>query len=290
MTERLPKVALLGLGTMGAAMAQTARRGGIPLVAWNRTPPGTDALSELGIEVVPTVADAVAGADVIITMVTNGDAVRAIAVEEGLLEALRPGAVWAQMSTIGVEATEQASALVRDRRPDALFVDAPVSGSKIPAEKGTLLIFASGPEEAQPLVQPVFDTLGQRTLWLGPAGNGSRMKLVNNVLLAFTAEGVANALALAHRSGLDTSTVIGAFDGGPLISAWESAKFRRIAEGDYSAEFALALALKDVHLALADGGPSRFKVLAALASEWDELVDRGFGDEDVTVVTKALSG
>jgi 3-hydroxyisobutyrate dehydrogenase len=116
------------------------------------------------------------------------------------------------------------------------------------------------------------------------------MKLVNNVLLAFTAEGVANALALAHRSGLDTSTVIGAFDGGPLISAWESAKFRRIAEGDYSAEFALALALKDVHLALADGGPSRFKVLAALASEWDELVDRGFGDEDVTVVTKALSG
>jgi 3-hydroxyisobutyrate dehydrogenase len=289
MTDRGPKVAVLGLGTMGAAMAQTAHRGGIPLVVWNRTPPATNAFSELGVEVAPTVADAVAGADVIITMVTNAAAVRAIAVEQGLLEALRPGAVWAQMSTIGVEGTEQASALVQDRRPDAVFVDAPVSGSKVPAEKGTLLIFASGPEEAQPLVQPVFDAIGQRTLWLGPAGNGSRMKLVNNVLLAFTAEGVANALALAHRLGLDTSTVVGAFDGGPLISAWESGKFRRIADGNYSAEFALALALKDVHLALADGGPSQFKVLAALASEWDELVDRGFGDEDVTVVTKALS-
>jgi 3-hydroxyisobutyrate dehydrogenase len=290
MTDRVPKVAVLGLGTMGAAMAQTAHRGGIPLVVWNRTPPATNAFSELGVEVAPTVADAVAGADVIITMVTNAAAVRAIAVEQGLLEALRPGAVWAQMSTIGVEGTEQASALVQDRRPDAVFVDAPVSGSKVPAEKGTLLIFASGPEEAQPLVQPVFDVIGQRTLWLGPAGNGSRMKLVNNVLLAFTAEGVANALALAHRLGLDTASVVGAFDGGPLISAWESGKFRRIADGNYSAEFALALALKDVHLALADGGPSQFKVLAALANEWDELVDRGFGDEDVTVVTKALSG
>ena len=290
MTDHMPKVAVLGLGTMGAAMAQTAHRGGVPLVVWNRTPPATRAFAELDVEVAPSVADAVAGADVIITMVTNADAVRAIAVEQGLLEAIRPGAVWAQMSTIGVEATEEASALLKDRRPDALFVDAPVSGSKVPAENGTLLIFASGPEDAQPLVQPVFDTIGQRTLWLGPAGNGSRMKLVNNVLLAFTAEGVGNALALAHRLGLDTSTVVGAFDGGPLISAWESGKFRRIAEGNYSAEFALALALKDVHLALADGDPSRFKVLAALASEWDELVDRGFGDEDVTVVTKALSG
>ncbi len=194
------------------------------------------------------------------------------------------------MSTIGVDATEQLSELMTARRPDALFVDAPVSGSKVPAEKGTLLIFASGPDEARPLVQPVFDTIGQRTIWLGPAGNGSRMKLVNNVLLAFTAEGVANALALAHRLGLEVPAVVDAFDGGPLISPWESAKLRRIAEGNYSAEFALALALKDVHLALAEGGPQRFKVLAALATEWDEIVERGLGAEDVTVVTQALSG
>jgi 3-hydroxyisobutyrate dehydrogenase len=290
MTDHMPKLAVLGLGTMGTAMAQTAHREGVPLVVWNRTSPETSAFSELGVEVAPTVAEAVAGADVIITMVTNAEAVRSIAVEQGLLDALKPGAVWAQMSTIGVEATEQTLALVNDKRPDAMFVDAPVSGSKVPAEQGTLLVFASGPDDAQPIVQPVFDAIGQRTLWLGPAGNGSRMKLVNNVLLAFTAEGVANALALAHRLGLDTSTVVGAFDGGPLISAWESGKFRRIAEGNYSAEFALALALKDVHLALADGGPSRFKVLAALANEWDEIVDDGLGDEDVTVVTKALSG
>jgi 3-hydroxyisobutyrate dehydrogenase len=290
MMDQKPKLAVLGLGTMGRAMAFTAHRSGVPLVVWNRDPAATEAFAEMGVQVAESVAEAAEAADVIVTMVTNADAVRSIANEQGLVEALRPGAAWAQMSTIGVEATEQVSELLATRRPDALFVDAPVSGSKIPAENGTLLIFASGPDEARPLVQPVFDAIGQRTIWLGPSGNGSRMKLVNNVLLAFTAEGIANSLALAHRLGLQTPTVADAFDGGPLISAWESAKLRRIAEGDYSAEFALALALKDVHLALSQGGADRFTVLAALATEWEEIVDRGEGLEDVTVVTRALSG
>jgi 3-hydroxyisobutyrate dehydrogenase len=242
----------------------------------------------MGVEVAPSVAEVAADADVVITMVTNAEAVRSIATEQGLIEALRPGSVWAQMSTIGAEATEQMSGLVANQRPDAFFVDAPVSGSKVPAENGTLLIFASGPDEARPLVEPVLDAIGQRTIWLGTVPNGSRMKLVNNVLLAFTAEGVANSLALAHRLGLPTSNVVEAFDGGPLISAWESGKLSRISQGEYSAEFALALALKDVHLALAEGGPERFKVLAALATEWQDIVDQGLGTDDVTVVTRAL--
>lgn len=281
---------MLGLGTMGSAMAQTAHRSGIPLVVWNRESKAAEPLAEAGIKVAQSVADATAEADVVITMVTNADAVRSIATEQGLLEALRPEAVWAQMSTIGLSATEEIAGLVASERPDVLFVDAPVSGSKVPAENGTLLIFASGRDEAKPRVQPVFDAIGQRTIWLGPAGNGSRMKLVNNVLLAFTAEGVANSLALAHRLGLESASVVEAFDGGPLISPWESGKLRRIEAGNFSPEFALALALKDVHLALADGGPEPLTVLAALAAEWDEIVHRGLGSMDVTVVTQALGG
>ena len=288
MTDQNPTLAVLGLGTMGRAMAETAHRSGIPLVVWNRDPAAADAFARMGVDVAGSVADAAKAADVVITMVTNADAVRSIATEGGLVESLRPGSVWAQMSTIGADATEQLFALFQAQQQDALFVDAPVSGSKVPAENGTLVIFASGPDEARPVVQPVFDAIGQRTIWLGPVGNGSRMKLVNNVLLAFTAEGVANSMALAHRLGLDTSVVVEAFDGGPLISAWESGKLRRIEQDEYSAEFALALALKDVHLALDDGGPERFKVLAALASEWEEVVGHGLGDQDVTVVTKAL--
>ena len=161
-----------------------------------------------------------------------------------------------------------------------------MSGSKVPAEQGKLLIFASGPDEAKPRLAPVFDAIGQRTIWLGPVGHGSRMKLVNNTLLAFTAEGLANSLGLAHRLGLPTASVIDAFDGGPLISAWESGKLARIAKDDFSPEFALDLALKDVHLALEAGGSERFRVLAALAAEWEDVVERGLGGGDVTVVTR----
>jgi 3-hydroxyisobutyrate dehydrogenase len=264
-------------------------RSGIPLVVWNRRPAATAHFAAQGVEVARSVSDAVKEADVVITMVTNTDAVISIATAQGLLAALKPGAVWAQMSTIGVEGTEQIASLVVEQRPDIYFVDAPVSGSKVPAQHGTLLIFASGPDDAKPQVTPVFDAVGQRTLWLGPAGHGSRMKLVNNVLLAFTAEGVANSFALAHRLGLQTTSVIDAFDGGPLVSTWESGKFQRIAAGEYSEEFALGLALKDVHLALTAAGPNRFPVLTALAQEWAQIVDLGFGHEDITVVTRALA-
>jgi 3-hydroxyisobutyrate dehydrogenase len=114
------------------------------------------------------------------------------------------------------------------------------------------------------------------------------MKLVNNVLLALTAEGVADSIGLAQRLGLQTSSVIEAVGDGPLISAWESGKLQRIAKGEFGAEFALALALKDVHLALDAVGSDRFRVLAALADEWDAIVDSGMGGEDITVVTRVL--
>jgi 3-hydroxyisobutyrate dehydrogenase len=291
MTGQLHKLAVLGMGTMGSAMASNALRSGIKVAVWNRDPvAATTALKDHGAEVAPSVSDAVAEADVVITMVTDADAVMSIATEQNFLSALRAGAVWAQMSTIGVEGTDRVAALVADQRPDTYFVDAPVSGSKVPAEQGNLVIFASGPDEARTHLSPVFDAIGQRTIWLGPAGRGSRMKLVNNVLLAFTAEGVANSLGLAHRLGLDTTSVIEALDGGPLVSPWESGKFRRIAEDEFSAEFPLALALKDVRLALLEAGPDRFRVLAALAGEWSDVMNRGLGHEDVTVVTQVLKG
>ena len=290
MARSMARLAVLGLGTMGGAMAATALRAGLPTVVWNRRAEVADRLGEQGALVASSVADAVGQADVVITMVTDADAVASLATEQGMLAALPSGAVWAQMSTIGVAGTERLATMVNAQRPDTYFVDAPVSGSKAPAEQGTLLIFASGPEEARPPVTPIFEAVGQRTVWLGSAGSGSRMKLVNNVLLAFAAEGVANSIGLAHRLGLETGLVLEALDGSPLVSPWEAAKFHRIAKGEYSAEFALALALKDVHLALSEGGPDRFKVLAALAGEWEAMVDGGAGNEDITVVARILSG
>ena len=283
------KLAVLGLGTMGRGMVISALRAGIPTVVWDRNLDVARRFVELGAEVAATPASAVRAVDVAITMVTDAKAVTFIVTDLDMLEALSSGAVWAQMSTIGVEATAAIAAMVEQRRPDVSFLDAPVSGSKVPAEQGKPTIFASGPESARPKVEPVFTAIGQRTVWLGPVGAGSRMKLVNNTLLAFGAEGVANSLALAHRLGLDTSLVLDAFEGGPLLSPWEAGKFRRIEAGDYSPEFPLRLALKDVHLALEHGGSEHFSVLASLAQEWERIVEQGGGDDDVTVVTRYLA-
>src|SRR5436305_2020803 len=125
---------------------------------------------------------------------------------------------------------------------------------------------------------------------LGPVGTGTRMKLVNNTWLAFGAEAVAASVALAHQLGLDTKTVVDALSDGPLVSSWQAAKLQRITMGDFSPQFALHLALKDVHLALEAAGDDRFAVLNCLADEWQHAVELGFADEDITVVTRALEG
>jgi 3-hydroxyisobutyrate dehydrogenase len=281
-------VAFLGIGTMGHGMATSALRAGVPTVVWNREPEGTTDLADLGADVADTAADAAARAGIVVTMVTNADAVVSIATVQGMLDALAPGAIWAQMSTIGVSGTERVASLVESRRPDVTVLDAPVSGSKEPAEQGKLTIFASGPDDARPRVAPLFDALGQRTVWVGAFGAGSRLKLVNNTLLAFTAEGLAASIALAHGLGLDTDTVIDALGDGPLTSPWEAAKLQRIAKDEYSPQFALSLALKDVQLALEAVDPERFEAFASLAREWERAVDHGLGNQDVTVVTRAL--
>ena len=281
-------VAFLGIGTMGHAMATRALGAGIPTIVWNRNPEVTRDLADLGAEVGKSAADAVRRAAIVVTMLTDADVVLTIAKEQGMLAALVPGAIWAQMSTIGDGGLKRVESLVRAERPDVILIDAPVSGSKEPAEQGQLTIFASGPEAARPQLAPLFDALGRRTIWVGPVGTGSKLKLVANTWLALAAEAVNVSVAFAHQLGLETESVMNALGGGPLMSPWQVAKLERIARGDYSAQFALALALKDVHLALDDAGHERFESLAALAKEWEEVVARGFGESDLTVVAKAL--
>jgi len=280
--------AFLGVGAMGHGMATSALRAGIPTVVWNREPEATRDLAELGADVAETAAEAARRADIIVTMVTDADAVISIARDQGVLAALAPGTIWVQMSTIGVAGIEGVAALVDAERPDVILLDAPVSGSTVPAEQGQLTIFASGPEEVRSRVDPLFEALGQRTIWVGAVGAGSRLKLVNNTWLAFTAEAVASSIALARRLGLATEMVVGALDGSTLVSPWQAAKLQRIAKDDYSTQFGLSLALKDVHLALEAADDGRFAALASLADEWQQAVDDGLGDQDLTVMTRAL--
>jgi 3-hydroxyisobutyrate dehydrogenase len=287
MARRQEPAAVLGIGAMGHGMAASALRAGIPTIVWNRDPAATRDLAGLGAEVASTAADAARRAPIVVTMVTDADAVISIARDQGMLAALAPGAIWVQMSTIGVAGIERVAAMVDADRADVTLVDAPVSGSRDPTEQGQLTIFASGPQQARSRVAPLFDALGQRTIWVGGVGAGSRLKLVNNTLVAFAAEAVATSVALARRLGLATETVMDALAGGPLVSPWQEAKLQRIATGDFSAQFSLSLALKDVHLAL-QAADDRFAALAGLADEWQQAVDQGLGGQDLTVVTRAL--
>jgi 3-hydroxyisobutyrate dehydrogenase len=288
MAETGERIAFLGIGTMGHGMAESALRAGLPATVWDRHPERTRDLAEHGAEVVATAAEAVRQAGIVVTMVPDAAAVISVARDQGMLAALPPAAIWVQMSTIGLAGINDVMGMVASERPDVTLVDAPVSGSKDPAEQGKLIIFASGPDEMRPRVAPLFDALGQRTVWVGAAGTGTRLKLVNNTWLALGAEAVADSVALGLRLGLDIDTVAAAMAGGPLVSPWQAAKLQRIARDEFSAQFALSLALKDVRLALQAAGQGRLTVLECLADEWQQVADSGLGEQDLTVVTRVL--
>jgi 3-hydroxyisobutyrate dehydrogenase len=280
-------VTVLGLGTMGSAIAANLCRAGFATTVWDRTPARAAALGAMGASVAARPEDAVARAHIVITMLSDANALLSVLDQQGALDAFPPDAVWVQMGTIGVRGTDRVIALTEARRPDVGFVDAPVAGSRQPAETGDLLILASGPPRLEHALQPVFDTIGRRTIWLGPAGRGTRLKLVLNSWLAFLMEGLAETMALADELGIAHDELLDALESGPLAAPAAIAKLHKIDAHDYEHEFALAWALKDVDLALASAAdPS--PALTAIAEQWRRAVAEGYGPLDVSAARLAL--
>jgi 3-hydroxyisobutyrate dehydrogenase len=290
-TERQPDasgIAVLGTGIMGSAMARNLIGAGLHTTVWDRSPAATAALSAAGAHAAASPGEAVRNGRVVITMLPTADVVRSVVFDGGVAEELAKGAVWAQMGTIGVTETKQVAARLAELRPDVLFVDAPVSGSKGPATTGQLLILASGPPEAEAILRPAFSAIGRKTVWLGEAGQGSRMKLVVNAYMSILIEGVAEALELADRLGIDHAKLAEAIEGGPLDAPIADAKLYKMERDDFAAEFPMAWALKDVDLALTAAGADPPPLLAALSPQWHAAVDAGLGREDVSAARLAL--
>jgi 3-hydroxyisobutyrate dehydrogenase len=282
-------VAVLGTGIMGSAMARNLVRAGLRTTVWDRTPSALATLAAAGAHAASSPAEAVRDANVVITMLSTADVLESVVFAGGVAPAFARGAVWAQMGTIGVEATRHVGARLAEVRPDVLYVDAPVSGSKGPAINGQLLVLASGPREAQPLVTRAFSAIAHKTVWLGEAGHGSRMKLVVNAYLSILIEGVAEALELADRLGIEHAKLAEVIEGGPLDAPIANAKLHKMDAGDFAAEFPLAWALKDVDLALASAGTNPPPLLAALSRQWHAAVDAGLGREDISAARLALT-
>lgn len=285
-----PRVAVLGTGIMGAGMAERLLDQGFSVDVWDRTPAATARLAQRGATAHGQPAEAARMADIVITMLPTGDAVSDVMLRQDAVAAMRPNGIWAQMGTVGIEAIDQLLDAVRTRRPDVALVDAPVSGTRGPARNGQLVILASGPDRAHATLEPVFNALGQRVLWLGPAGVGTRLKLVLNTWLAFDVEAAAEASAAADRLGVPYEALLAAVRGGPVASGTALARLAKMETSDHSPQFPLEWGLKDLDLTAAATGPDAIPVARAIADRWRVLVGQGAGRLDVSAARFGLTG
>jgi len=278
------RVAVLGTGTMGAPMARNIAAAGHEVRAWNRSRERAEPLAADGVQVAGSPDEAAAGAEVVVTMLSDGDAVEAVAAELSFPE----GAVWAQMSTVGIEATERLLARAADA--GVPLVDAPVLGTKAPAEQGKLIVIASGDAGARERCAPLFDAVGARTVALGDEpGASTRMKLVLNAWLVSLVEGLAESIALAEGLGIDPAGFLEIIDGGPLGPAYAKMKGTMMIERSYEPSFSLALAAKDARLALEAAAASGLELpaLRAIRAQLEKAVEQGHGDADLAAAVEA---
>jgi len=282
-------VAVLGAGgTMGLPIARNIARAGIEVRAWNRTREKAESLKEDGATVFGSPGEAADGATVLLTMLADADAV--IASVQDALPAVSEGGAWLQMSTIGEAGTERCMELASQHA--LTFLDSPVLGTKQPAEQGTLVILASGPEAARARVQPIFDAIGQKTMWAGEAGTGSRLKLVTNSWVLTVVEGCAETVALAEGLGLDPALLFEALEGGTLDLPYLRMKGKAILERNFEPMFSLTLAAKDARLVKesAERHGLDLPLLATIRRRMAEAVEE-HGDKDMiaTYLTSAPS-
>lgn len=280
-------VAVLGTGIMGAAMARNLISAGMEVRAWNRTREKVEPLADDGAIVADSPLQAADGVDFLLTMLPDADTTAGV-VGDGVLAALAEGGIWLQMGTVGIEGNDRLAALAEEA--SVTYVDAPVLGTKKPAEEGRLILLASGPEEARRWCEPVFEAIGGRTMWLGPAGAGSRLKLVTNNWIAGLLGVLGETIAFAEKLGVDPERFLEAIEGGPLDVPYARMKGRMMIEEDFPPSFSLKLARKDVALMLDAAGSEglRLALTEAVAERYDGAIEAGHGEEDMAAVYQAV--
>jgi 3-hydroxyisobutyrate dehydrogenase len=282
-------VAVLGTGIMGAAMARNLLAAGMEVHVWNRTREKADPLARDGTAVAASPAEATEGAEFMVTMLSDTAAVEDT-VEEGALSALGEGGVWIQTSTLGMEGSARLAELASQH--GVAYVDAPVLGTRQPAEQGQLIVLASGPEGARERCTPLFEAIGSRTLWLGEAGAGTRLKLVVNNWIVGLVGVLAETVAFARGIGVEPERFLETIEGGPLGLPYARIKGNLMIEDVFPTSFSLALARKDAGLVLeaADAQALRLAITEAVAARFDEALEAGHGDEDLAAVYRVAEG
>jgi 3-hydroxyisobutyrate dehydrogenase len=284
-------VAVLGTGIMGGAMARRLSEAGFAVRVWNRTRERAEPVAEVGGLVAGSPAEAADQADYLLTMLADGAAVElAMFGPGGAAGTAGEGAVWLQMSTVGMRSAELLGRGAAMR--DLVYVDAPVLGTKEPAERGELLVLASGPDDARDRCAPVFEAVAKRVLWLGPAGAGSRLKLVVNTWLIGLLGALAESIALAQCIGADPAQFLEAIRGGPVGAPYADLKGEAMLATDFPPSFPLSLAHKDIRLVLEAAGDCDLPLPLAgtMAQQFGRAIQLGHGDDDMAAVYYAVTG
>ena len=278
--HRHATLALLGTGLIGAPIARHFHRRGFKVHAWNRTAPKAQALASDGILVFDTPADAVRDADLIVTVLKDGPSVEQVMLSAA--PALKKGAIWLQLSTVGIEGIDTLVALAAQQ--GLVFYDAPVQGTRQPAELAQLIVLASGPVAQRAAAQAAFDAIGKRTLWVSEqAGASSRLKLALNHWAFSLTHGLAESLALAKGMGVNPALLMDVITGGPMDSGYFQVKAAAIQADNYSASFTIANAVKDARLIVEAAEHAGVRLDTAKAGLWrfERALEAGHGDKDM---------
>lgn len=273
-------LAILGTGMIGAPIARHFHRQGFKVHAWNRTATKAQALASDGILVFDTPADAVCGADIIVTVLKDGPSVEQVMLAAS--PSLNKGAIWLQLSTVGIEGIDALVALAAQQ--GLVFYDAPVQGTRQPAELAQLIVMASGPVAQREVAQAAFDAIGKRTLWVSEqAGASSRLKLALNHWAFALTHGLAESLALAKGMGVNPALLMDVVTGGPMDSGFFQAKAAAILADNYTASFSIANAVKDARLIVDAAEQAGVRVDTAKAGLWrfERALEAGHGDKDM---------
>ena len=277
-------VAVLGTGTMGAPIARNLLKADFDVRVWNRTRARAEPLGEAGATVCDSPVEAVAGAAFVLTPLADGDVVAEVMDEDGALGAMEDDAVWLQIATVGIAAAEEMAELAAEH--DVVYVDAPLLGTREPAEKGELVILASGPEEVRDRCAPVLDAIGKQTRWVGEAGMAHRLKLVINMWLLALTGAAGEAIALAEGLGIDPRLFLETVNGTPIDTPYLQMKGGMILERELEPSFTLRLAEKDASLVMEAAAQANVELDLARATQdvFARAVEHGHGDEDMAAV------
>jgi 3-hydroxyisobutyrate dehydrogenase len=279
------RISFLGTGIMGAPMARHLAQAGHDVTVWNRTAGKAQPLAEHGATVAQDPASAVRGADVLVTMLTDGAAVRDVVrqAEPGIGD----GVLWWQASTVGIAATEELVLLAGQQ--GLRYVDAPVLGTKGPAEEGKLTVLAAGEPDDVEACAPLFDAVAIKTIRLGEAGEATRAKLVLNHWVLAVTDSIAETIALAEGLDLDPAVFLEAIEGGPLDLGYAKLKGPGMIKGQLPVAFPLKHALKDAELVLeaARRHDLDLGLAPTLRDRFQRAADAGHADADMGMVVEA---